>query len=340
MFGFRFIKVQPTDYLLLYKGGKVVKEGPGLSAFYFAPTASLVLVPSASTEVPFIFNEVTADFQQISIQGQISYRIADPRKIAGLLNYTMAPGARGYASEDPLKLPQRLVNQTQVFASAVVRQMTLRQALAATAELVTRMKEGLQESDVVASLGLEVLALAVLAIKPTPETARALEAEAREEILRKADEAVYARRNSAVELERAIKENELNTEIAVENKKRQIRETQMEAEKAVQQKQRELSEAEMAAKIALEEQNKTLVALSAENARQEADAKAYGVSAVMNSLASVDPRTLQALASVGMDAGQLIALAFKDLAAGAEKIGQLNVSPDLLRELLGRRDGQ
>jgi len=101
-----------------------------------------------------------------------------------------------------------------------------------------------------------------------------LEAEAREQILGEADEAIYARRNAAVEQERAIKENELNTEIAVENKKRQIREAQVDAEKAVQQKKREIREAEMAAKIALEERNKELVALSTANAREEADAKA------------------------------------------------------------------
>jgi len=31
---------------------------------------------------------------------------------------------------------------------------------------------------------------------------------------------------------------------------------------------------------------------------------------------------------------QLIAFAFQELAGNAEKIGQLNISPDLLRELL------
>jgi hypothetical protein len=41
-----------------------------------------------------------------------------------------------------------------------------------------------------------------------------------------------------------------------------------------------------------------------------------------------------------MEPRQLIALAFKDLAGHAEKIGQLNVSPDLLRELLGKPAGK
>ena len=200
------------------------------------------------------------------------------------------------------------------------------------------MRQGLQSAETIGSLGVEVLGLSILAIKPTPETSRALEAEAREQILREADEAIYARRNAAVEQERSIKENELNTEIAVENKKRQIKETQMEAEKSVQQKKHEIREAEMAAKISLEKKNKDLVALSTANAREEADTKAYSIAAVMKALSQTDPKTLQALVSVGMEPGKLVALAFKELAESADKIGQLNVSPELLRELLSREN--
>ena len=44
----------------------------------------------------------------------------------------------------------------------------------------------------------EILGVSVRGVKPTPDTARALEAEAREAILKGADEAIYARRNFAV----------------------------------------------------------------------------------------------------------------------------------------------
>ncbi len=65
MFGLRFFKAEPTDFVLQFRGGKAVREGAGLSFFFFAPTASLVLVPVGSVDVPFIFEEVTADFQQV-----------------------------------------------------------------------------------------------------------------------------------------------------------------------------------------------------------------------------------------------------------------------------------
>jgi hypothetical protein len=74
MFGMRFIKVEPTDFVLQYKRGKVVREGAGLSFFYFAPTTSLVRIPMGSVDVPFIFAEVTADFQSVTVQGQLTFR--------------------------------------------------------------------------------------------------------------------------------------------------------------------------------------------------------------------------------------------------------------------------
>jgi hypothetical protein len=336
MFGIRFIKVQPTTYLLQYRSGRVVREGLGLSFFYYAPTTSLVAVPVASADVPFIFQETTGDFQAVSIQGQVTYRVGEPKRLAGLLNYTLAPNGQTYASEDPEKLPERVVHVINVLARAELQKLPLREAIRASDALVKAVQAGLVASEEITSLGLEVLGLSILAIKPTPETARALEAETREKLFREADEAIYARRNSAVEQERAIKENELTTEIAVENKKRQIRETQMEAERAVQEKESLLKKEALEANIGLEDRRKQFVAVAAENAKAEADARAYGVSSTMKALSSADAKILQALASTGMKPEQLIAFAFQELAGKADKIGQLNISPDLLRELMNK----
>jgi regulator of protease activity HflC (stomatin/prohibitin superfamily) len=337
MFGLRFIKTQPTTYIFQYKKGKLIREGTGMAFFYYAPTTSLVAVPIASTDAPFIFNEVTSDFQEITIQGQATYRITDPNKVSQLLNFNLDTSTQSYASDDPQKLSQRVINVIRVLTRKELQTLTLRDAIKASDALVQQVSTGLRQSKEITSLGIEVIGLSFLGIKPNPETSRALEAEAREQLLREADEAIYARRNAAVEQERAIRENELNTEIAVENKKRQIREAQMDAERAVQEKQHQLHDAEMASRISLEEKNKQLVALSVENTKSEADAKAYGIAAAMKALEGVDSRVLQALASVGMQPDQLMALAFQGLAERADRIGELNVSPDLLRELLTRR---
>lgn len=318
MLGIRFIKIEPTNYVLKFKKGNVVKKGAGLSFFYYAPTASLVIIPVGTIDIPFIFEEVTSDFQEVTIQGQLTYRVADPELLSSMMNFTMHASGKGYATDDPQKLQQRLINLTQVNTRAIIKAMPLREALGQSDALVDKLTGHLRASSGIRSLGLEIIGLSILAIRPTAETARALEAEAREKILREADEAIYARRNAAVEQERAIKENELNTEIAVENKKRQIRET------------------EMAANIALEDSNKKLVALRAANAKEEADARAYGISSIMDALAKSNPKLVEAIISNNLDPAQLVAQGFKDLATNAEKIGELNMSPELLTELIDR----
>jgi hypothetical protein len=80
MFGIRFIKAQPTTYLMKYKGGTVVQEGAGLSTLYYAPTTSLVAVPTGSRDASFILQHVASDFQTVTVQGQVTYASATPRK--------------------------------------------------------------------------------------------------------------------------------------------------------------------------------------------------------------------------------------------------------------------
>lgn len=334
MFGIHYLKVEPTTFVLQYTNGKIRREGAGLSFFYYEPITSIVAVPVASTDVPFIFNEITADFQAITVQGQLTYRIADPRRVAGLLNFTLDPRTQQYRSDDPDKLAQRIVNVAQVLTRAEIKGRSLRAALGASDLITGQVLNGLRDSTALSALGVEILDLVILALKPTPEMGKAMEAAAREETLRQADEAIYTRRNAAVEQERKIKENELNTEIAVEQKKRQIRETQMEADLAVQEKQRQLQTARMAGEIALEEQKRSLVELQAANARQEADSQAYAVEASLRPLLDLDPAVLEILASGSMDPRLLIARAFKGVADNASKVGQLNITPDLLTSLL------
>lgn len=334
MFGIRFIKTQPTTYVMQFRGGNIVREGVGLSFFYYGPTSSLVAVPVGSKDQGFIFEQVTADFQTVTVQGQVAYRVGEPRKLAAMLNYALAADGRTHESDDPEKLPSRIVNVVEVLSKQIVKDLTLKDALRASSNVALSVTAALKQHAEIASLGLEILGVSVSAIKPTPETSRALEAEAREAILKAADDAVFLRRNAAVENERAIRESELDTQIAVEQKKRGIRETQMQAEASVQKMKNEQRMSAMQADVALEEQRKAFVERNAENTRTLAEAESHRLVAVMKALEKADPRIIQALAAAGMQPNQLIAQAFGGIAEKAERIGQLNVSPDLLQALL------
>jgi hypothetical protein len=179
-----------------------------------------------------------------------------------------------------------------------------------------------------------VLALSITAIKPTPEMTRALEAGAREALLRQADDAVYERRNSAVEQERRIKENELNTDIAVEEKQRQIRETKLASDLAAEEKEQHIREVKQEGAVRLEEERKQLVAARAENARAEADVQSYAISAALKPLQQLDASTLQTLALQSTDPRLVVSMAMKEIAKNAAKIGQLSITPDLLETLI------
>ena len=67
MLGIRFMKTAPTTYVLHYKNGQVVREGAGLSFWYFAPASTIVHIPLSSCEVPFAFEDVTVEFQVESV---------------------------------------------------------------------------------------------------------------------------------------------------------------------------------------------------------------------------------------------------------------------------------
>lgn len=332
MFGIRYAKASPSTYLIQYRNGHPVREGTGLAFFYFAPSASLVSVPLESVDVPFVFHEVTNDFQEVTVQGQVTYRVAEPKVLAGLMNFSLRPNGE-YATEDPLKLPQRVVNAVQVQVRSLLQGRSLEAVLRGADELVQAVAQRLAQPQALPGLGLALVNLAILAIKPNPETARALEAKVREQILKEADDALYVRRNAAIEQERAVKENELNTEIAVEAKKRQIREAQLEAERVVLEKRQLIQDQEMAGKIALEEKNKALTERRAENTRTESEARAHGVAALVRAVEHVDARVLQALMIGQADPSALIAQAFQGLAENAGRIGELNISPDLLQQL-------
>lgn len=332
MFGYRFVKASPSTYVIQYRNGKAVREGTGLTFWYFAPSATLVSIPLESVDVPFMFREVSSDFQEVTVQGQVAYRVAAPTTLAKLMNFTLKSDG-SYVSEDPTKLPQRVVNAVQVQLRAVLQGQTLQELLRGSDHLVQVVRQGLQRPDGLPGLGLELVNLSILAVKPNPETARALEAQVREQILKQADDATYARRNAAIEQERAVKENELNTEIALEAKKRQIREAQLEAERAVLVRRQAIQDEEMAGRIALEEKNQSLTALRTINARTEADAKAYAIAVSMKAVQGVDAKVLQALLVGQAEPGALIAQAFQGLAENAQRIGELNISPDLLQQL-------
>ena len=332
MFGISYIKFDSMTYVIHFKNGQVAKEGRGLSFFYFEPSSSISAIPMGSNDLPFIFNETTTDYQNISIQGQVTYKIGNPKQLAELLDFTVDSNGL-YKKNDAEKLNQRIINEAQTATSSFIHGLGLKEAIRSAKTIESKITEGLQTSQAISSLGIEILTVNILAIKATPEMARALETETREKLSQEADQAIYERRNFAVEQERKIKESELNTDIAVEEKKKQIDEKKMEAEVQKAESNRKLREMKVQADISIENQRKLLIEQKTANERKEAETQGFVIETTLKPYKDIDWKTLTALNN-NPDPKFNIALAFRQLAENADKIGNLNISPELLESLL------
>jgi regulator of protease activity HflC (stomatin/prohibitin superfamily) len=321
------------NYVIHYKNGKISKEGRGLSFFYFSPNSSIVSIPVPSKDFQFVFTETTKDYQQVTLQGQITYKIENPKQIAETLDFTVN-SKKQYIKNDFEKIQQRIINEAQTASASVIQRLNLKEALRQLEEIESEIFTSVQQSKTVKMLGLEVLSVNILGVTPNPEMARALEAQTRESLQKEADQAIYERRNFAVEQERIIKESELNTEIAVEEKQKQIVEKKMETDVVKQQNVQELKEMEMKSNITLEEQKKVLIDIQVTNEKKEADVKEYVLNANLKPYKEMNWKTLMAISNTGNDPSNNIALAFRELAENADKIGNLNISPELLDSIV------
>ncbi len=336
MFGFKYIKFDSMTYVIQYKNGKIAQEGRGLSFFYFAPNSSIVAIPMGSNDFRFIFNESTNDFQQITVQGQITYKIDQPKQLAELLDFTVDRSGN-YKKNDIEKLSQRLINEAQTQVSGFIRNLDLKSAIQSAKEMENRINEGMRNSNVVSMLGIEIIGVNILEAKPNPEMSRALEATTREALQQEADQATFQRRNFAVEQERKIKESELNTEIAVEEKRMQIAEKQHQAKTAKQLNEQKLREMRLQEDVKLEETRKELVEMQAENKKKQADAQGYVLATTLAPYKEMDWKKIMAISKDANSPGMNIALAFRELAENAGKIENLNISPDLLQSVVQQR---
>lgn len=339
MFGIQHIKFDSMTYVFHYKNGNIKREGRGLSFFYFAPNSSIVAIPMGSNDLPFIFNESTNDYQTVNIQGQISYKITNPKTLADVLDFTVNDKGQ-YKKNDIEKLNQRIINEAQTATSSYIHEIKLKDAIRSAKTIEEQILEGLKTSQAVGMLGIEILGANILAIQATPEMARALETETREKLQQEADQAIYERRNFAVEQERKIKESELNTEIAVEEKQKQISEKKMESEVQKADNERKLREMKLAADIAIENQRKELIEQRTANDKKEAETQGYVIETTLKPYKEMDWKILTALNN-NPDPKFNISLAFRQLAENADKIGNLNISPELLDSILNdKRDSK
>ena len=170
----RYYKGEPNTYVLCHRNGKLVQHGSGINFFYIPQTTSIAAIPLASQESPFIFNETTATFQEVSIQGTLTYRLTAPVELAKRLDFTVDPGTYAYKSEDPEHLVQRVVNSVQAHVRTQINSLSLEEALTRVKDLSSTVFSKVAETTELKDLGVVLEGLHFMAVKATPEMQKAL----------------------------------------------------------------------------------------------------------------------------------------------------------------------
>ena len=326
------LRAEPNQYVLHFRRGKLVRKGSGLAYWFSALSAAVSQVPAEDVETTFVFRELSADFQEVNVQCTLRYRSVDPERTAARVNFTISL-ANGAWLEEPLDRLASLWSQlARRPARAYLTGVPLVDAVRSGAPVIqAAIEDALRANAELEAMGLALVSVHVEQVAPSPELEKALQTPTREAIQQKADQASFERRALAVEKERAIKENELATEIELARRQDQlIRQQGANQLQAVTQD----AEAERV-KVEGEQQRRTMVAdTAAAETRLLAEAQADARRALGAAAAEADK--LQAAAWQDSPARVLYALALKEFGGKIEQIHNLNVTPDLLGDALAR----
>lgn len=233
MLGFQYLKTKPTDYVLVYRGGRQKRHGLGLSGFVFEPFTTALAVPTDTRDELFAVEAATSDYQTITIQGLITFRIADAAAAALRQDFSIDLKTGRHAGEPMAQIVERIKAITQTACrdalgrssldAALNQSETLSQVIHATIGGDTHLGQG----------GVAVERVLVLSIKPAPDVRKALETPLREQLLRQADSATFDRRRSAEreehdlklradENQRALAATELANQQALEGERKRL----------------------------------------------------------------------------------------------------------------------
>jgi hypothetical protein len=222
----------------------------------------------------------------------------------------------------PLEQVASLLTETaQQHALDLLARTTLTTALTnGVATVRDAVAEGMAADVRLVEIGIALIGVRVVAIRPEPEVERALQTPTREQVQQEADRATYERRAVAVERERAISENELQNQIELAK-----REEQLVAQRGANAR-RQAEEAAAANQIDTE----------AEAARAQRLAEANAAGTRMQGEADAASEAAKLDAYRDMPQATLLALAARELAANLPEINSLVLTPDLIAPVLAR----
>ncbi len=327
---FRHLRSDASSHVLLFRGSRLLKQGRGLSCWFRPMSDSLAEIPADDRELAVVLHGRSADFQDVSAQAVILYRVADPERTADRVDFTLDPYLGSFRHKPLETITQVFAQMAQQHAWDYMAGATLRQILASgQTSIRDRIRAGLATEGLLEVMGLELVSVRVSAVKPTPDLEKALETPVREKIKQEADEAAFQRRAMAVEKERAIQENELQNRIELARREEHLitQEGQNARRKAVEEA------ASRAIAVQSEAETRHIQSEAAgQEIRVQGQAQAESLRAVEGTRVELERKQMQVLK--GMPPAVLFGLACKELAGKLQRIDHLNVGADLIGPLL------
>ena len=163
-----YIKFSPNQYVLRYRKGKLAAQGTGLSFCFWAHNTSACVLPISGTDIDFIFEETTQDFQTVTVQGQLTCRITDYQKAAAALDFTVNLRNGAYVDQPMAKLSKRMVNLAHVLVKSHIGVMGLTETIQASRSLADQVLSEMEKSEECAALGVTITGCSILKIRANP----------------------------------------------------------------------------------------------------------------------------------------------------------------------------
>ncbi|MBF0344788.1 MAG: membrane protease subunit, stomatin/prohibitin [Nitrospirae bacterium] len=338
MFGVRHINSDAMTYVIHYKKGQIIREGQGLSFFYYEPNSTIVSVFIGSIDVPFKIHVSTMDYQNVTILGQISYKVEHPLKLVQLMDFSVDHKGR-YKKKDNERVHTKFINEAQTAAMIFVQGVTLKGALQSARMIEEVILEGLISSKMLTMLGVIPLNVSVFSIKPSPEVENVMQTQTNEAIQQDALQAIYDRKYFQVEQERRIKESEINSELLLAEKKKQVKEKKMDDDYIALHHSRRMKEMQLEIDISMEEQKRRLIEITTDNNKRMANSNSYLIDAILLPLRQSQRYSLYADKDDSFDPAANAVEILRELAENAARLGTLYITPDLLQSLLSKQTG-
>lgn len=220
---FTHLRSEPNAHIIRYRNGKQVASGKGL-AFWFVPLGSgLAEIPTDDRELQFMFHARSSDFQLVTIQGDLIYRVTDAERLAGRIDFSIDIRHGTHRKEPLEQLAGLFTGTAQQYATHYLASREVRELVTASPEALQRaIDAGFSSDPVFNDMGLMLVSLRIREIKPSVELEKALQTPTRESIQQDADEATFKRRAMAVDKESAIAENELQNRIELAIREEQL----------------------------------------------------------------------------------------------------------------------